>query len=188
MSKKSHGDRAILRRPYEHRANSDHTVPVTPNRSICDWSISKIFNDTKRRAVSLWQLSILYCYNNAVQCSTASSRWNLRLSTQWSSGMHVRQLPLTLASYEFVCQLSLYLDHSVNVVRWSCDIWTTWNGDDVVLNQTSIAKPLQLPRGWRCQQKWTAVVLPPSVSRRRHPSSSTNYSMYMIVQLFIHHY
>jgi len=28
--KKSHGDRAILRRPYEHRANSDRTVPVTP--------------------------------------------------------------------------------------------------------------------------------------------------------------
>jgi len=37
MSKKSQGNRAILRRPYEHRANSDRTVPVTPNRSICDW-------------------------------------------------------------------------------------------------------------------------------------------------------
>jgi len=40
MSKKSHGDRAILRRPYEHRANSDRTVPVTHNRSICDRCIT----------------------------------------------------------------------------------------------------------------------------------------------------
>jgi len=29
MGKKSHGDHAILRRPYEHRANSHRTVPVT---------------------------------------------------------------------------------------------------------------------------------------------------------------
>jgi len=40
ISKKSHGDRAILRRPYEHRANSDRTVAVTHSRSICDRCIT----------------------------------------------------------------------------------------------------------------------------------------------------
>ena len=31
----------ISRRPYDDRANSDRTVPVTPNRSICDWCIKR---------------------------------------------------------------------------------------------------------------------------------------------------
>jgi len=47
MSKKSHGNRAILRRPYEHRANLDRTAPVTPNRSICDWPIRPV-------GISIW--------------------------------------------------------------------------------------------------------------------------------------